>query len=93
MWSERQVVLDFSRRGCPHCARQVPVLQQVIRARAAQLSGTAFVGSLASAPLRVFLLDAEDRRCETNGRSDRSSLSWPRDFRRVISLDKLDLRH
>lgn len=59
-----QVVLDFSRRGCAYCAKQLPVLQEVIRSRAAagrSMAGTAFVGgSLALAPLKVFLLDAEE---------------------------------
>lgn len=63
-----QVVLEFSRRGCAYCAKQLPVLQEVIRSRAAAGrsmamagAGTAFVGtSLALAPLKVFLLDAEE---------------------------------
>lgn len=62
---QEQVVLEFSRRGCAYCAKQLPVLQDVMRSRATGRSmavGTAFVGgtSLALAPLRVFLLDAEE---------------------------------
>lgn len=68
-----QVVLVFSRQGCPWCERQVPVLQRAILSRAKVVeeaavagvdSGTAFVGggevghSMVSAPLRVFVLDA-----------------------------------
>ncbi|CAK9048485.1 unnamed protein product [Durusdinium trenchii] len=61
---QEQVVLDFSRKGCAYCAKQLPVLEELIRARAAGASavaGSAFVGgNLALAPLRVFLLDAEE---------------------------------
>eukprot|EP00931_Biecheleriopsis_adriatica_P094647 TRINITY_DN68275_c0_g1_i1.p1 TRINITY_DN68275_c0_g1~~TRINITY_DN68275_c0_g1_i1.p1 ORF type:complete len:325 (-),score=69.97 TRINITY_DN68275_c0_g1_i1:38-1012(-) len=67
-----QVVLVFSRSGCPWCDRQYPVLQEAIRRRASVTGmpapGLAFAGqpgagmggSLLYAPLRVFVLDAEE---------------------------------
>mmetsp|Transcript_136676 Transcript_136676/g.380898 ORF Transcript_136676/g.380898 Transcript_136676/m.380898 type:complete len:316 (-) Transcript_136676:134-1081(-) len=69
---QEQVVIMFTRQGCPWCDRQLPVLQEAIRRRQAALGGagaaapaTAFVaaggaGSLLTAPLRVFILDAEE---------------------------------
>lgn len=70
---QEQVVIMFTRQGCPWCDRQLPVLQEAIRRRAATAgagaaaAGVAFVGGgggggsgLLSAPLRVFILDAEE---------------------------------
>lgn len=70
---KEQVVLVFSRQGCPWCERQVPVLQRAIQNRAKVVeeatrgmeADTAFIfggepvgqGMLLS-PLRVFVLDA-----------------------------------
>lgn len=74
---EEQVVIMFTRQGCPWCDRQLPVLQDAIRSRA-ELSGAmagagaamggagaAFVagggpGDLLNAPLRVFVMDADE---------------------------------
>jgi len=68
-----QVVIMFTRRGCPWCEKQLPVLQEAIRRRAGTGSnvagaaggGLAFVGGvggggLLQSPLRVFVLDAEE---------------------------------
>jgi len=68
-----QVVIMFTRRGCPWCEKQLPVLQEAIRRRAAAGSnaagaagaGLAFVGgvgggSFLQSPLRVFVLDADE---------------------------------
>mmetsp|Transcript_55379 Transcript_55379/g.125263 ORF Transcript_55379/g.125263 Transcript_55379/m.125263 type:complete len:323 (+) Transcript_55379:65-1033(+) len=69
-----QVVLVFSRQGCPWCERQVPVIHEVMQSRAGSISsepaapGAAFAagssltggGNLLFAPLRVFILDAEE---------------------------------
>ncbi|CAJ1401232.1 unnamed protein product [Effrenium voratum] len=63
---QEQVVLEFSRPGCTYCAKMLPVLQAVVRGRAAATGalapGLAFAAprNLALAPLRVFLLDAEE---------------------------------
>jgi hypothetical protein len=53
---EEQVVMVFSREGCPWCDRLLPVLEKAIATRAAIESPGA--GGLASAPLRVFIYDA-----------------------------------
>jgi len=68
-----QVVLVFSRQGCPWCDRQLPVLGRAIQGRAKDIAeasggaveGAAFVGggapggmSMLLSPLRVFVLDA-----------------------------------
>jgi len=68
---QEQVVLVFSRQGCPWCDRLLPVLGRAIQSRASQIAaaaggavgGTAFVGGgaaggLLNAPLRVFIIDA-----------------------------------
>jgi len=68
-----QVVIMFTRQGCPWCERQLPVLQDAIRRRAAAGgnaagaagAGLAFVGGLGGvgllqSPLRVFVLDADE---------------------------------
>eukprot|EP00930_Biecheleria_cincta_P075392 TRINITY_DN62567_c0_g1_i1.p1 TRINITY_DN62567_c0_g1~~TRINITY_DN62567_c0_g1_i1.p1 ORF type:complete len:370 (+),score=56.90 TRINITY_DN62567_c0_g1_i1:124-1233(+) len=52
-----QVVTVFSRQGCPWCDRQLPVLQRFIEQRAV---GQTAPGGLMSAPLRVFVFDAEE---------------------------------
>eukprot|EP00930_Biecheleria_cincta_P005920 TRINITY_DN106881_c0_g1_i1.p1 TRINITY_DN106881_c0_g1~~TRINITY_DN106881_c0_g1_i1.p1 ORF type:complete len:356 (+),score=52.37 TRINITY_DN106881_c0_g1_i1:66-1070(+) len=64
---KEQVVLVFSRQGCPWCDRQMPVIQEAIKRRASAagvMPGMAFVGgggmggNMLFAPLRVFVLDA-----------------------------------
>uniref|UniRef100_A0A7S4PW35 Thioredoxin domain-containing protein n=1 Tax=Alexandrium monilatum TaxID=311494 RepID=A0A7S4PW35_9DINO len=69
---QEQVVIMFTRQGCPWCDRQLPVLQEAIRRRSGVAAGAsaaaasvAFVGgagagSFLNAPLRVFILDAEE---------------------------------
>mmetsp|Transcript_104296 Transcript_104296/g.232942 ORF Transcript_104296/g.232942 Transcript_104296/m.232942 type:complete len:392 (+) Transcript_104296:76-1251(+) len=71
---QEQVVMVFSRQGCPWCERQVPVIHEVMQSRAGSISsepaapGAAFAagssltggGNLLFAPLRVFILDAEE---------------------------------
>merc|ERR1719215_51009 len=68
-----QVVLVFSRQGCPWCDRQLPVMGRAIQNRAREIAeatggaapGAAFVGgggpggmNMLLSPLRVFVLDA-----------------------------------
>mmetsp|Transcript_123636 Transcript_123636/g.308953 ORF Transcript_123636/g.308953 Transcript_123636/m.308953 type:complete len:319 (+) Transcript_123636:91-1047(+) len=66
-----QVILVFSRQGCPWCDRQLPVMGRAIQSRAKDIveasggavAGAAFVGGgapggLLLSPLRVFVLDA-----------------------------------
>lgn len=67
-----QVVLIFSRQGCPWCDRQMPVLHRAIEERASTIAsatgggvaaGAAFVGGgapggMLNSPLRVFVIDA-----------------------------------
>lgn len=71
---QEQVVIVFSRQACPWCERQLPVIQNAIKKRAAAISAaagsqvmpaTAFVGgadatgnNMLLSPLRVFVLDA-----------------------------------
>eukprot|EP00443_Scrippsiella_acuminata_P131911 CAMPEP_0115622362 /NCGR_PEP_ID=MMETSP0272-20121206/26209_1 /TAXON_ID=71861 /ORGANISM="Scrippsiella trochoidea, Strain CCMP3099" /LENGTH=320 /DNA_ID=CAMNT_0003058523 /DNA_START=87 /DNA_END=1049 /DNA_ORIENTATION=- len=68
-----QVVIVFSRQGCPWCDRQLPVMGRAIQNRAKEIAeasggaaaGAAFVGgggpggmNMLLSPLRVFVLDA-----------------------------------
>merc|ERR1719401_1011794 len=65
-----QVVLVFTREGCPWCDQQMPILRKAIQRRAGRGDvggdvGAAFTspstlagGSLLFAPLRVFIIDA-----------------------------------
>lgn len=71
---QEQVVLVFSRQGCPWCERLKPVLYRAIQSRAKEIeaaggemapAGAAFLGGgmpmgvgLTLAPLRIFVLDA-----------------------------------
>jgi len=55
---QEQVVMVFSREGCPWCDRLLPVLEKAIATRAAAASPGA--GVLANAPLRVFIYDAAE---------------------------------
>mmetsp|Transcript_5601 Transcript_5601/g.10538 ORF Transcript_5601/g.10538 Transcript_5601/m.10538 type:complete len:320 (+) Transcript_5601:90-1049(+) len=70
---EEQVVIMFTRQGCPWCEKQLPVLQDAIRRRSAAGgnaagaagAGLAFVGgvkggNLLQSPLRIFVLDANE---------------------------------
>jgi thiol-disulfide isomerase/thioredoxin len=52
-----QVVMVLSRQGCPWCDRLVPVLENAIQKRAAAPAGAP---GMLSAPLRVFILDAQE---------------------------------
>lgn len=71
MSGNAQVVLEFTRRGCTFCHKQLPVLQEAVQRRAsatgAPAPGLAFAGAGAAppgnvlfAPLRIFILDAEE---------------------------------
>ena len=71
MSGNAQVVLEFTRRGCTFCHKQLPVLKEAVQRRAAASGGLApspglaFAnagsgGNMLFAPLRVFLLDAEE---------------------------------
>lgn len=69
-----QVVLVFSRQGCPWCERQLPVLQRAMESRtrdigaiaaaaggfSAESDGRPGGAGLLLAPLRVFVLDTEE---------------------------------
>merc|ERR1719356_382071 len=46
---QEQVLMVFSREGCPWCDRQLPVLERAIKGRG---------GGVLFAPLRVFVFDA-----------------------------------
>lgn len=61
---EAQVVMVFSRQGCPWCDRLVKVLHKAIQQRAAFIESeeAASVGGLLAAPLRVFVYDAKEFR-------------------------------
>eukprot|EP00439_Symbiodinium_sp_Y106_P079041 s643_g17.t2 len=69
MSGSAQVVLEFTRRGCAYCHKQLPVLQEAVQRRAsatgALAPGLAFAGAaprgnVLFAPLRIFILDAEE---------------------------------
>jgi len=65
-----QVMLMFSRQGCPWCDRQLPVIHRAIESRRQEIeaaggmaAGAAFVGGggaggMLHAPIRAFVLDA-----------------------------------
>eukprot|EP00931_Biecheleriopsis_adriatica_P119099 TRINITY_DN9436_c0_g2_i1.p1 TRINITY_DN9436_c0_g2~~TRINITY_DN9436_c0_g2_i1.p1 ORF type:complete len:296 (-),score=64.11 TRINITY_DN9436_c0_g2_i1:22-909(-) len=57
-----QVVMVFSRQGCPWCDRLHPVLQNAIKRRAASIADGSAAGGppLLNAPLRVFVYDAQE---------------------------------
>lgn len=62
---EEQVVMVFSRPGCPWCERLHPVLQNAIKRRADALAAGANAtenddAPLLNAPLRVFIYDASE---------------------------------
>lgn len=68
---EKQVVIVFSRQGCPWCDKQVLVLHEALRRRAS-VGGSTLAGSPAEQalraleekpvllPIRVFVLDADE---------------------------------
>merc|ERR1740123_1502603 len=66
-----QVVIMFTRQGCPWCDKQLPVFREAIRRRAGLSNAVAGGGaaafatagganSMLTAPLRVFLFYAEE---------------------------------
>jgi len=59
---EEQVVMVFSRQGCPWCDRLHPVLQNAIKNRAAAIAnGAAAEGPpLLNSPLRIFVYDLQE---------------------------------
>jgi len=77
MNGDAQVVLEFTRRGCTYCHKQLPVLQEAVQRRAADTGalapGLAFAGapsragSMLFAPLRIFILDADEFQELANG--------------------------
>lgn len=57
---EEQVVIVFSRQGCPWCDRLLPVVQHAILQRIQVADDLHHDRGLISAPLRVFVYDAEE---------------------------------